>query len=623
MMSTRKDMKKRARANLKRHYWIFVAACLIAAFLGAEYGNSLSSISIRPTEAEAFSIETEGQENAIAATTQTDVPVGKEGAIDVLNDILEGNIQAGEERAKELQSNAQVSESKVLGRSRGVLAMGLNAVTSGTIYVKLAESLNSIVRSDSVVSIVLIVVSMIFMLGIWIFLENMYQVVSRRIFLEGRVYEKLTAQRFLYLLRLKKWIKVSWVMFVATVFESLWWLTFIGGIIKHYSYYMVPYIIAENPNAGAMEAIRLSRKMMKGHKWECFVLELSFVGWNVLGAISFGVLEVLYINPYKQATFCEYYADIRQCYKENKGMGYELLNDRYLFEKADETILEITYLDVLEQMSDFKVKPVKRKGIRAFLANNLGIVLLTSKIEKEYEDQEAKQLKIAELKDALAGICYPTRLSTIPEHLKRKRIETVNYLRHYTIWSLILMFFTFAFIGWVWEVSLHLISDGVFVNRGVLHGPWLPIYGGGGMLILMLLYRFRKNPALEFVLTVVVCGSVEYFTSWWLEMTHDGQKWWDYSGYFLNLNGRICAEGLLTFGLGGMLIVYVVAPLLDQWFKRIKAKYMIALCVVLGTIFIIDNAYSSVHPNTGHGITDYETGSSAQLQGAIQKKGKV
>lgn len=622
-MSTRKDMKKRAKTNLKRHYWIFVIACLIAAFLGAEYGNSLSSISIRPVRAEASDIEVEGQGASTEDATLRDVPAGKEGAIDVLADILEGNIQAGQERAKELQSDAKRSENKILGRSRGVLAMGLNAVTSGTIYVKLAEALNSIVRSDSVVSAILVVLSMIFMFGIWMFLENMYQVVSRRIFLEGRVYEKLTAQRFLYLLRLKKWIKVSWVMFVATVFESLWWLTFIGGIIKHYSYYMVPYIVAENPAVGALEAVRLSRKMMKGHKWQCFMLELSFIGWNILGAISFGFLEVFYVNPYKQATFCEYYAEMRQRYRADKGPGYELLNDRYLFEKAEETILEITYLDVLEQMSDFKVKPVKRKGIRAFLANNLGIVLLTSKAEKEYEDQEARQLRIAALEDALAGICYPTRLSAIPEHLKRKRIETVNYLRHYTIWSLILMFFTFAFIGWVWEVSLHLISDGVFVNRGVLHGPWLPIYGGGGMLILMLLYRFRKNPALEFVLTVVVCGTVEYFTSWWLEMAHDGQKWWDYSGYFLNLNGRICAEGLLTFGLGGMLIVYVVAPLLDQIFKRMKTRYMITLCVILGTIFIIDNAYSGRHPNTGHGITDYEAGNAAWLPEEIQKEGTV
>ena len=57
---------------------------------------------------------------------------------------------------------------------------------------------------------------------------------------------------------------------------------------------------------------------------------------------------------------------------------------------------------------------------------------------------------------------------------------------------------------------------------------------------------------------VVLCGVVEYFTSYYLEVTQ-GKKWWDYSGYFLNLNGRICAEGLLVFGVGGMAIVYALA----------------------------------------------------------------
>lgn len=69
-------------------------------------------------------------------------------------------------------------------------------------------------------------------------------------------------------------------------------------------------------------------------------------------------------------------------------------------------------------------------------------------------------------------------------------------------------------MGWVWEVSLHLITDGVFVNRGVLHGPWLPIYGTGGVMILAVLNKFREKPLVEFLLTIVLCGCVEYFTSW-------------------------------------------------------------------------------------------------------------
>ena len=181
--------------------------------------------------------------------------------------------------------------------------------------------------------------------------------------------------------------------------------------------------------------------------------------------------------------------------------------------------------------------------------------------------------------------------------------------RHYSIWSMIMLFFIFALIGWLWEVSLHLVSNGEFVNRGVLHGPWLPIYGTGGVLILVVLNKLRSKPLAEFCATIVLCGCVEYFTAWYLEATHDGQKWWDYSGYFLNLHGRICAEGLLVFGLGGMAIVYVAAPFLDNFLQKIKLQIIVPLCVALLTVFIADQIYSGKHPNTGKGITN----SAAQL----------
>ena len=159
-------------------------------------------------------------------------------------------------------------------------------------------------------------------------------------------------------------------------------------------------------------------------------------------------------------------------------------------------------------------------------------------------------------------------------------------------------------MGWGWEVSLHLITDGTFVNRGVLHGPWLPIYGSGGILILTLLHRARKRPALEFMLIVLLCGVVEYSTSWLLETIHDGKKWWDYSGYFLNLNGRICAEGLLVFGIGGLAITYAIAPMVDNLVSRVNEKRLKAVCAALMAAFFVDVVYSQIHPNAGTGVTD-------------------
>ncbi len=84
-----------------------------------------------------------------------------------------------------------------------------------------------------------------------------------------------------------------------------------GIVVKHYSYYLVPYIVAENPDMTARQAITLSRRMMKGHKWECFVFELSFIGWEILGMLTMGIFNVFYTNPYKTASFTQYYAELR------------------------------------------------------------------------------------------------------------------------------------------------------------------------------------------------------------------------------------------------------------------------------------------------------------------------
>ena len=243
-----------------------------------------------------------------------------------------------------------------------------------------------------------------------------------------------------------------------------------------------------------------------------------------------------------------------------------------------------------------------------------GILPKSSRKERDYEESQARLLRIQVLKNAEEKKIYPGRLFPIAEEEKRKWIEIIHYLRHYTIWSLILLFFVFSFVGWAWEVSLHLITDGSFVNRGVLHGPWLPIYGSGGILILTLLNRARRKPVLEFFLIIVLCGAVEYSTSCLLEVLHDGKKWWDYSGYFLNLNGRICAEGLFVFGLGGMAFVYLAAPVLDNWIRKIRMSILIPVCLILIALFAGDTVYSSRFPNTGKGITDYDQKSRIELQ---------
>ena len=166
-----------------------------------------------------------------------------------------------------------------------------------------------------------------------------------------------------------------------------------------------------------------------------------------------------------------------------------------------------------------------------------------------------------------------------------------------------LTFIVFAICGWLYEEFLFIVEDHVLVNRGSLWGPWLPIYGFGGLLILILLKKFRNKPALLFISAFILCGVLEYSTAWYLE-TFKHLRYWDYTGYFLNINGRVCLEGLLVFGLAGCAFTYVIAPILDNLYSKIKPKIASILCVVLISLYLADLMYTKVNPNTGEGISE-------------------
>lgn len=99
---------------------------------------------------------------------------------------------------------------------------------------------------------------------------------------------------------------VMFVMFMRHLFIILWTLLLvIPGIIKTYQYSMVPYILAENPNLDYRDALQLSRRMTDGHKLDLFILDLSFIGWAILSAITFGILFIFYVGPYMSLTRLE------------------------------------------------------------------------------------------------------------------------------------------------------------------------------------------------------------------------------------------------------------------------------------------------------------------------------
>lgn len=196
---------------------------------------------------------------------------------------------------------------------------------------------------------------------------------------------------------------------------------------------------------------------------------------------------------------------------------------------------------------------------------------------------------------------YPEDAYQIKALDKRQWIK-IDYDRKYSFSTIVLFFFSFAFVGWVWEVFYTLLNEGVLANRGTMFGPWLPIYGVGGLLIIVGLRPLRHRPGLLFIGAFAACGALEYFAAWALEMLFH-TKWWDYTGYFLNIHGRICLEGLFVFGLAGVAFTYLFAPMLDNLYKKIPKDKIKPVCIVLLVLFAIDLGFSAFHPNAGAGVT--------------------
>ena len=129
----------------------------------------------------------------------------------------------------------------------------------------------------------------------------------------------------------------------------------------------------------------------------------------------------------------------------------------------------------------------------------------------------------------------------------------------YNICYYFLLFIIYAVIGWVCEVILSLFEHKRFINRGFLIGPYCPIYGVGVLLIITLLKNYMDSLLVLFVLAMVLCMVLEYVTSYLMEKIFNA-RWWDYSDEKFNINGRICLETAVPFGVGGLLIMYIVNP---------------------------------------------------------------
>lgn len=373
----RKGMKANARKAYKRHYWMIVmivVICLFASVFGVAYSSSTWSVNA----------------SSPSATVQEDGTAQSDNVSKVLENLLVGDESQARRQVEHNQEQiVQNDTNAMMGRKRGVFASLLNSFSSGSVILSMADAANSIVHNDGVAVAVPIVVSLAVYLFVWLFVQQTYRVVMMRMLLEGRTYDKLPVSRFLYPITTRKWLSMAKVMLLENVFLFLWTFTIIGAFIKPYSYRMVPYIVAENPNIGAREAISLSRRMMKGHKWECFVADLSFLGWWLLNLFTLGLSGIFYSNGYNAAFFVEYYVHVRGLSKDSGLEGSELLSDEYLYSKASAETLHAAYGDVaetVEQLSSNLVPVDKPNGFVGFLYEWLGVRILHARSVTKYEE---------------------------------------------------------------------------------------------------------------------------------------------------------------------------------------------------------------------------------------------
>jgi uncharacterized membrane protein len=159
------------------------------------------------------------------------------------------------------------------------------------------------------------------------------------------------------------------------------------------------------------------------------------------------------------------------------------------------------------------------------------------------------------------------------------------------VFTYFMLFFIYAILGWIIETTLVSVEKRKFVNRGFLIGPYCPIYGFGGLAITILLKNYTKDPIVLFLMAVIICGILEYFTSYIMEKIFKA-RWWDYSAKKYNINGRICLETVVPFGILGCLVMYVLNPITFKYLNMLSNSMLNIISAICFTIFITDNIVS-------------------------------
>lgn len=164
----------------------------------------------------------------------------------------------------------------------------------------------------------------------------------------------------------------------------------------------------------------------------------------------------------------------------------------------------------------------------------------------------------------------------------------MNFLKvlGFKVNHLFFYFITSSFIGWCIETSYMFFTRGRFSNSGLLNGPFCPIYGFGGLLLIIFLKPIKHNIFLFFLGAVIVTTLLEYLTGFLIKITLN-RMIWDYSGEFLSINGLICLKSSLAWGIISVIFMYLIKPILSYTFVHVPKNLRTILACSIAVFFAV------------------------------------
>ena len=307
-----KELKRKARKVLKKNYWTALVVCFIIALLTGEFGTSIiglwqSEDSVDPTyimrNEQVIERSNLEKQNIISSNT---------------NSLLDYSEKIDEKMQVLTDMQQKIVE---------MIRANLNSATKTQKYIfKIWDAIELFNFEQPEIATGLTLTAIIAFV-FTVIISDPLIVAGKRYFLKIRNEKTARMGEMKEIFKKGSWINVAITMLLRNIYNFLWYFTIIGGVIKMYEYRMIPYILAENPKTNRKEAFKLSKQMMKGNKWKTFLLDVSFIVWNILSVFTLGLLNILYVNPYKATTNAELYVELRNIAKKEKYEYVQNLND--------------------------------------------------------------------------------------------------------------------------------------------------------------------------------------------------------------------------------------------------------------------------------------------------------